>query len=102
MVLGQRLEDHVVASLRIGRPVPGPVKGYEDAIAVAGWKLLLIVEDHAVWPPVRREGSHRSGLARTDADGVAVAAVLGREHEFLLKRIVVTLGPTVVAPWLQK
>ena len=37
----ERLEDDVVAALRLGCAVPGPVEGYEDAGADAGEGMPL-------------------------------------------------------------
>src|ERR1700688_4805993 len=54
------LKNYVVAALRVWRPVPRPVKGDENAIAIVRRKLLLVVQDHGVWRPMRRKCRNRS------------------------------------------
>src|SRR5215469_4481632 len=94
---GQRLEDHVVAALRIGRTVPGAVEGNEAAVVVARREARAGVERQVVRCPMswkRRDGGE---LLRAHADRLTtVTAVLGREHELLLGLIEVALGPAVV------
>src|SRR5215813_14801334 len=52
---------------------------------------------------MRGKCGYRRNLVRTSAHSfAAVPAVFRREHEFLLYRIVVTHGPTIVASGLQE
>src|ERR1700686_2829225 len=92
------LKNYVVAALRVWRPVPRPVKGDENAIAIVRRKLLLVVQDHGVWRPMRRKCRNRSNLARAYADGFdAIATVFRREDQLFHERIVVALGPAIVS-----
>src|SRR6185312_308272 len=59
LAAGQSLIDDVVASLRIRRPIPRAVECNEYAVAVVGWKFLLVVERHAVRRPMRGKRGDR-------------------------------------------
>src|SRR5262245_28233389 len=99
----QRLINHVVTALRIGRAIPGAVEGNEDTAAIVLWKLRLVVQHHGVWRPVRRVISNCADLVRTCADCFsAVAAVFRRQSQLFPERVVVACGPAVVSVWPQK
>ena len=103
MVAGERLKDDVVTALGIRRAIPGTMKGDEHAIAIAGWKLFLVVMHHRVRRPMGGKYRDRSELMRAHADRLAaVATIFRRQHQFLLEGIVVALGPAIVAAGLQK
>src|SRR5882762_1641892 len=51
-VPGERLKNHVVATLGIGRAIPRPVEGDEDAVTVARRKLFLVVAHHRIRRPM--------------------------------------------------
>src|SRR5215469_9931984 len=95
----ERLKDYVVATLRIGCSIPGTVKCDENTVTVMRRELFLLITHHRVRRPVGRKGSYGRAFARANADCLApVASVFRRKHQFPLKRIVVALGPSVVAP----
>src|SRR5215470_3230913 len=97
----ERLKDHVVAALRIRRPIPGTMKCDEDTVAVPPGKLLLVVPHHVIRRPVCGKRGYRRELVRTNAYGfAAIASVFGRQHQFFLERIVIALGPAIVATFL--
>src|SRR5271170_4113717 len=99
----ERLVHHVVAALRIGRAIPGAMKGDEQAALVALGKLLRAVVHHSIGRPMRWERRNRRGLLGAHADLLAaVAAVFRREHQFLLHDVVVTLRPAVIAALFQQ
>src|SRR5215472_12867828 len=79
---GERLEDHVVAALRIGRTVPGAVEGNEAAVLVVRREARAGVEREVVRCPVSRKRRDGGELVCAHADRLTtVTAVLGREHE---------------------
>ena len=98
----ESLEDDVVAALGVGSAIPGAVESDEEAIAIGGWKLLLVIEDHGVGSPVCGKGCDRAGLGGADAGLVAIAAVFRGEDEALEVGVVVALGPAVVAAVLKE
>src|SRR5215475_2975090 len=57
-----RLEDDVVAALRIRRTVPGAVEGDEESVAIARRELLTVIVEQCVRRPVRGECCGRWGL----------------------------------------
>src|ERR1700679_2652327 len=80
VIPGQRLEDDIVAALRVRCPIPRPVEGDEYAVAVVLGELLLVVQSHRVRCPMRREGRDRGDLGRAGSDLLPpIAAVLRRE-----------------------
>ena len=98
----ESLEDDVIAALGVRSTVPGAVESDEKAVAVGGWKLLLVIEDHSVGSPVCGEGCGRAGLGGANARLVAIAAVFRGENQALEVRVVVALGPAVVAAFLEE
>src|SRR6516165_4305168 len=79
------------------------MEGDEDAVMIAGGKLILVVERHSVRPPMGGKCGGRSDLAGARANAfAAVAAVFRRKNKLLHYSIVVALGPAIVAPGLQK
>src|SRR5471030_2908676 len=93
LVAGERLEYDVIALLRKGRAIPGPMECDEYAVMVAGGKLRLVVERHAIGRPVRRKIHDGPGFFRAFADLLAIPAIFGREHQAMQPGVVIALGP---------
>src|SRR5580698_5803070 len=99
----KRLENHVVALLRVWRAIPRAMKGDEDSVAIAGWKFVLVVTHHGVRRPMGGKGGNRSNLARANTHlFAAIAAVFGRKNELSLHTVVIAFGPAIVAAGLQE
>src|SRR5664279_4275193 len=74
------------------------MKRDEGAALVLRGELRPVVERERVRRPVRREIHDRLDLLVAIADRLAaIAAVLGREHQLLLRGVEVALWPPVVA-----
>src|SRR6516165_8618763 len=103
MIAVERLKDYVVATLCVRCPVPGAMKCNENAVTVPRRELLLVIFHHGIRRPVGRKSSYGSEFARANTHGFApVSSVFRREDQFSLKRIVVALGPAIVATCLQQ
>src|SRR5205085_1014740 len=89
-------EGHAVARLGERRTVPGAVERDERAAPIALGELGPRIERQAVRRPVSREGHQRLLLVFAASHLLAVAAVLGREHEVAELRVVVAIGPTEI------
>ena len=99
---GERLKDHVVATLGKRCPVPRTVEGNEHAVAIVGRELFLVVEHSPIGCPVRGKSCHRGNFVGADAYLMAtVSAVFWRQYQLLLHRVVVALRPAVIATLLK-
>src|SRR5207245_2284152 len=86
LALRERLEHHVVAALREWRSIPRAVECDERTSAIALRELIAVVEREVIGRPVAGEDRDRASLLRTDPDGLsAIAPVLGRQHQLLLR-----------------
>src|SRR3989442_1803546 len=94
----ERHEHDAVAGLGQRRPVPGAVERHEGPRAIPRGKLGPAVERQPIRRPVRRK--HHQGLLLVLAAShlLAVAAVLGREHQVPEYGVVVTVRPAVIVP----
>src|SRR6185312_3588213 len=95
--VGEWLKHYVVALLRKRRAIPRAVEGDEYAAVVALGELLATIDRQIQGRPVGRIGRDGVELTRAEPDGLAVAAVFGREEELALNAVVVAIGPAVVA-----
>src|SRR5581483_10931273 len=101
--LCQRLKNHVVTTLCVGSAVPRSVESDEDAIAIAGRELFLVIVGHGVGRPVGGECSNGANFAGANAHSVApVTTVLWRQNQLALIWVVVALRPAVVAALFQE
>src|SRR5437879_6481180 len=78
------------------------MEGNESPFAIGRRELAVGDEQQIVRRPVC--GEERGGAASVSAESnrlAAIATVLGREHQPLLRAIEVTLGPSVVRAALQ-
>src|SRR6267378_2192039 len=102
LAAGERLEHHVVAALREWRSIPRAVECDESTSAVALRELAAVVEREVIRGPVAGEDRDRVSLLRTDPDGLsAIAPVLGRQHQLLLRVVEVAFGPPIVGATLE-
>src|SRR4029079_7793091 len=103
VITAKRLKNYVVTALRIRCPVPRSMKRDKEPVAVTRGELILVVARHRVRCPMSRKGRCRRGLAGTNADVFAtIASIFRCEHQFFLERIVIALGPAIVATGLQQ
>src|SRR6476660_2182770 len=103
MVPSELLKDYVVSALRIRRPIPRTVENDEYSIAIAGWKLFLVVMHHSVRSPMGGKYRSRGQLVRAHASRLAsVTAIFRSQHQLLLEGIVVALGPAIITAGPQK
>src|SRR5580692_630620 len=97
LAVGKRLEDDVIALLRQRRAVPGAVEGDEGAALVGLGERRAVVDQESVRRPVAGEGSDGRLLLRADAHRLAaVAAVFGRQDQFLLLAVEIAFGPAEI------
>src|SRR5207248_3108517 len=97
-----RLEHDVVAELREWRSIPGAVECDERTSSVMLRELTAEVEREVIGRPVAGEDRDRASLLRTDPDGLsAIAPVLGRHHQLLLRVVEVAFGPPIVGAALE-
>ena len=92
LAVGKRLEDHVIAVLRFRRAIPRAVKSNESPTLIAGGKGPSGINQEVVRRPMAGKSSHRRLLIGAHADLLAIAAIVGREHELALQLIVMNLS----------
>src|SRR5436190_5265875 len=92
----ERHEHDAVPRLRQRRAVPRAVERDERAAPVARRELVTRIEDEAVRRPVAGECEQRRLLVSAAPDLLAVAAVLGCQHQVAELRIVEAVGPAEV------
>src|SRR5579862_495926 len=79
------------------------MKGNEDTVTVAVWKFFPVIAHHSIRRPMSRKCSRRGQLVCTNPNRFAAVATIFRcQHEFLLRAVVVTLGPAIVTAGLQQ
>src|SRR5438105_126057 len=98
------LIDDLESGLRERRAVPGAVKRDEGSVSIMRWERGASVEEQRVGRPVSGKVRHVALLRVATADLLAVAAVLGRQHLFLLLWIEVAVRPTeiIAAPYVEE
>src|ERR1700694_475508 len=94
--VGEGNEHDVVSLLRSGRAVPRAVEGDESPALVVSGKRCSGIEHEAVRRPVGRKKRLRSQLRCALTYCFAVPGVLGRQHELLLKAVVIAIRPAVI------
>ena len=99
--IGERLEDDVVAALRLGRTVPRPVERNESATLIRGGEGLPGIDQKIVRRPVTGQRCDRSLFLGADADLPAVATIFRRQHELIRKSIIIAFRPTIVGAFFQ-
>src|SRR6185369_14862504 len=97
------LKNYVVPTLGVRCPIPRSVKRDENTVPVPRGKFAFVVTGHRVWCPMSRKSCDRRELAGANADSfAAIASIFRCEHQLVLERIVIALGPTIIAAGLQQ
>src|SRR5262249_30579226 len=101
----ERLEHNVVAFLRTRRAIPRTMKRDQCATVVsmrkAAGAALCFVKHHVIGRPVAREPCDGRGSSAAKTGFLAVAAILGCEHELLLRLVEIALRPAVIGALLE-
>src|SRR6516225_7225101 len=95
----ERLKDDVVATLRRGSAIPRSVESNKGPALISRGEGLSGVDQKIIGGPMCGKECNGRLFVRANANlGTAIAAVLGRQHEFLLRSVEIAFGPAVVAP----
>src|SRR4029079_3400412 len=85
----KRYKRDVVTLLRAGCPIPRAMECDEGPVLVVRRKLGACIERQAIGGPVRAEECGGCLFGRAVAGFLAVAAVLGSQHELLQTSVVI-------------
>ncbi len=97
-----RLQRCVPAAQR--RQTLGAICGFrrfKGTALMGSGKGIAGIDQQVVWRPMPRKGSDRSFLVGAYSYLLAVAAILGRQHQLFLNAIVVALRPAKIGAFFQ-
>src|SRR5881628_361781 len=94
----ERHKHDTIAGLGQGRAVPRAVKRHEGPVAKPRGELGAPIERESVRRPMPRKRDQRLLLVLAASDRLAVAPILGREHQVTQLGVVVAIRPAVVVP----
>src|SRR2546430_3233685 len=94
----ERHKHDTIAGLGQGRAVPRAVKRHEGPVAKPRGELGAPIERESVRRPMPRKRDQRLLLVLAASDRLAVAPILGREHQVTWLGVVVAIRPAVVVP----
>src|SRR5881409_917294 len=94
----ERHKHDTIAGLGQGRAVPRAVKRHEGPVAKPRGELGAPIERESVRRPMPRKRDQRLLLVLAASDRLAVAPILGAEHQVTQLGVVVAIRPAVVVP----
>ena len=77
------------------------MKGDKGTALMGSGKGIAGIDQQVVWRPMPRKGSDWSFLVGAYSYLLAVAAILGRQHQLFLNAIVVALRPAKIGAFFQ-